>query len=79
MTVRGAGDPSPAAPMLMGHIPLSFQPTMHKDDSRSVDELYATKPFLQPDDVVNAVLFAITSPSHVEINDMRIRPTGQLN
>ncbi|NTV92150.1 MAG: SDR family oxidoreductase [Chlorobiaceae bacterium] len=34
-------------------------------------------PELQPDDIARAVIFAITQPPHVDINDLLIRPTGQ--
>ncbi|CAK8694742.1 dehydrogenase/reductase SDR family member 11-like [Clavelina lepadiformis] len=77
--LRAANSRIRATAISPGLVKTELMYRMHKDDSRSVDELYATKPSLQPDDVANAVSFAITSPSHVEINDMRIRPTGQLN
>jgi len=34
-------------------------------------------PELQPDDIARAVMFAISQPPHVDVNDILIRPTGQ--
>jgi NADP-dependent 3-hydroxy acid dehydrogenase YdfG len=32
---------------------------------------------LQSDDIARAVMFAISQPPHVDVNDILIRPTGQ--
>jgi len=32
---------------------------------------------LHPDDIARAVMFAVSQPSHVDVNDILIRPTGQ--
>ena len=32
---------------------------------------------LQPDDIARAVIFAVSQPPHVDVNDILIRPTGQ--
>lgn len=32
---------------------------------------------LQPDDIARAVMFAVSQPPHVDVNDILIRPTGQ--
>ncbi|NMW22098.1 MAG: SDR family oxidoreductase [Chlorobiaceae bacterium] len=34
-------------------------------------------PALQPDDIARAVMFAVSQPQHVDVNDILIRPTGQ--
>lgn len=37
----------------------------------------ATPKELEPDDVARAVLYAISQPAHVDVNEILIRPTGQ--
>ncbi|NTW99811.1 MAG: SDR family oxidoreductase [Geobacteraceae bacterium] len=32
---------------------------------------------LQPDDIARAVMFAVSQPAHVDVNEILIRPTGQ--
>ncbi len=34
---------------------------------------------LQADDIARAVMFAVSQPPHVDVNDILIRPTGQLH
>src|ERR1700727_1211752 len=35
------------------------------------------KAYLNPDDVARAVMFAVSQPPHVDVNELLIRPTGQ--
>jgi NADP-dependent 3-hydroxy acid dehydrogenase YdfG len=32
---------------------------------------------LQPDDVARAVIFAVSQPPHVDVNEILVRPTSQ--
>jgi NADP-dependent 3-hydroxy acid dehydrogenase YdfG len=32
---------------------------------------------LEPDDIARAVMFAITQPPHVDVNEILVRPTTQ--
>jgi NADP-dependent 3-hydroxy acid dehydrogenase YdfG len=32
---------------------------------------------LEPDDVARAVMFAVSQPSHVDVNEILVRPTAQ--
>ena len=34
-------------------------------------------PELQPDDIARAVMYAVSQPPHVDVNEILIRPTGQ--
>ncbi|WP_076792798.1 SDR family oxidoreductase [Chlorobium sp. KB01] len=36
-------------------------------------------PELQPDDIARAVIYAVSQPPHVDVNEILIRPTGQPN
>jgi NADP-dependent 3-hydroxy acid dehydrogenase YdfG len=36
------------------------------------------QPALQPEDIARAVLYAVSQPPHVDVNEILIRPTGQL-
>ncbi|MGD8321350.1 MAG: SDR family oxidoreductase [Gemmatimonadota bacterium] len=62
--------PGVVATELMDHIP---DPGIQEGFDRG----WADKRRLQPDDVARAVLFAVTSPAHVNVNEILIRPTDQ--
>jgi serine 3-dehydrogenase len=32
---------------------------------------------LQPDDIARAVMYALSQPAHVDVNEILIRPTAQ--
>ena len=32
---------------------------------------------LQPDDIARAIMFAVSQPAHVDVNELLIRPTAQ--
>jgi NADP-dependent 3-hydroxy acid dehydrogenase YdfG len=34
---------------------------------------------LEPDDVARAVLYAVSQPPHVDVNEILVRPTAQSN
>jgi NADP-dependent 3-hydroxy acid dehydrogenase YdfG len=34
---------------------------------------------LQPDDIARAVMFAVSQPAHVDVNEILVRPTAQAN
>jgi NADP-dependent 3-hydroxy acid dehydrogenase YdfG len=37
------------------------------------------KDALEPDDIARAVLYAVTQPPHVDVNEILVRPTAQSN
>jgi NADP-dependent 3-hydroxy acid dehydrogenase YdfG len=56
---------------LAGHI---TDPTMQT----MAEQLYASVRTLRPEDIANAVLYAVTQPDHVVVNELLIRPTDQV-
>ena len=48
----------------------------HGDEGKAKDVYKGYDPLLA-DDIADAVLYAVTRPSHVNINDMLIMPTAQ--
>ena len=34
---------------------------------------------LEPDDIARAILYAVSQPPHVDVNELLIRPTSQAN
>jgi NADP-dependent 3-hydroxy acid dehydrogenase YdfG len=43
-----------------------------------ISEEQRAKPNLVPDDVARAVLFALEQPPSVDLNEIVVRPTGQV-
>lgn len=48
-------------------------------DTESIPPSRANDPKLDPGDVAAAVLYAVGQPSHVDVNEIIVRPTGQRN
>ncbi|XVQ15530.1 SDR family oxidoreductase [Spirillospora sp. CA-255316] len=63
-------EPGFVATELAGHI---TDPTMQA----AAQTLAASMRTLQPDDIANAVVYAVTQPEHVAVNELLIRPTDQ--
>ena len=55
---------------LREHIP-------HAGTKQALDAWAAGMRQLQPEDVANAVLYCVTQPSHVNVNELLMRPTDQ--
>jgi NADP-dependent 3-hydroxy acid dehydrogenase YdfG len=34
---------------------------------------------LEPDDIARAILYAVSQPAHVDVNELLVRPTSQEN
>ena len=45
--------------------------------AEKAEHTYSQFTVLQADDIANAVLYALTQPAHVEVNDILVRPTQQ--
>jgi NADP-dependent 3-hydroxy acid dehydrogenase YdfG len=55
---------------LREHIP-------HPGTKQAIDAFAASVRQLQPEDVANAVLYCVTQPAHVNVNEILMRPTDQ--
>ena len=55
---------------LRDHIP-------HDATKQALDSWAASMRQLQPEDVANAVLYAVSQPAHVNVNEILMRPTDQ--
>ena len=49
----------------------------HAATKSTLDQWAASMRQLQPDDVADAIVFCVTRPSHVNVNEILIRPTDQ--
>lgn len=47
-------------------------------DEEAARKVTSSMTCLQPSDVADAVLWCLSAPSHMEVNDIVIRPTEQL-
>jgi NADP-dependent 3-hydroxy acid dehydrogenase YdfG len=47
-------------------------------DTDILDEEQRKKPKLEPADIARAVLYALQQPPHVDVNEIMVRPTGQV-
>ncbi|MGW0198010.1 SDR family NAD(P)-dependent oxidoreductase [Nonomuraea sp. NPDC003201] len=63
-------EPGFVATELAGHI---TDPTMRA----AAQNMAASMRILQPEDIANAVVYAVTQPQHVAVNEILIRPTDQ--
>jgi NADP-dependent 3-hydroxy acid dehydrogenase YdfG len=56
-----------------------FSLVRYKGNKEKADKVYQGLDPLQPEDVAEAVAWAIERPPHVNINDIWIMPTAQAN
>ncbi|HEV7733895.1 MAG TPA: SDR family NAD(P)-dependent oxidoreductase [Candidatus Binatia bacterium] len=60
-----------------GHVETEFAEVFHGSPAGA--EVYKRMKALEPGDVANAILWAVTQPPHVEVHDVLVRPTAQRN
>ena len=48
-------------------------------DTEAIPASRAKDPKLDPDDIASAVLYALQQPTHVDVNEIIVRPVGQRN
>jgi NADP-dependent 3-hydroxy acid dehydrogenase YdfG len=49
----------------------------HEQSRRAIENRVATYRQLQPEDVADAVIYTLTAPHHVAVNELLLRPTDQ--
>ena len=60
-----------------GMVETEFSLVRFKGDKASAEKPYLGLVPLSPDDIAETILFAVTRPPHVNINDLEISPTAQ--
>lgn len=60
-----------------GMVETEFSLVRFKGDKQRADDVYKDVVPLSAEDVADAILYAVTRPPHVNINDMLIMPTAQ--
>ncbi len=61
-----------------GIVETEFAEKYHQSAEKA-QETYSAFPVLQAVDIANAVVYAISQPAHVEVNDILLRPTQQVS
>lgn len=49
----------------------------HAETKNMAEEFYGSMKTLESEDIANAIVYALTQPAHVSINEMLVRPTAQ--
>lgn len=60
-----------------GAVETEFSLVRFKGDQKRADQVYVGFENLVAEDIANAVLFAVSQPKHVDIQDMLVMPTAQ--
>ena len=60
-----------------GHVQTDFAKTRYKGNLEKVKELYDGFRTLDPEDIAEAIWFAVSRPAHVNVDDILITPTDR--
>ena len=56
-----------------------FEVSSFGDKDAAKSRIAGLKKCLQPHDIASAVVWCLTAPDHMDVNDIMIRPTAQKN
>jgi NADP-dependent 3-hydroxy acid dehydrogenase YdfG len=74
--LRQAGSAIRVTAVSPGFVETEFAALYHRSEE-AAERTYRRYPVLQPEDVAEAVIYALSSPPHVQIHDVLMRPTEQ--
>nr|XP_018669275.1 dehydrogenase/reductase SDR family member 11-like isoform X1 [Ciona intestinalis] len=60
-----------------GYVETSFAPTMYSNEPGRADALYNSMKCLQPNDIADGIIYALSAPPHVDVNEIILRPVEQ--
>lgn len=75
---RSKGLPLRVSGISPGLVETNFFTVRAFGDEEAARKVVSSMTCLQPSDVADAVLWCLSAPSHMEVNDIVIRPTEQL-
>ncbi len=76
--LRAKGSPIRVSAISPGHVETEFAGVFQGDAEKGA-ETYRRMKALEPRDVADAIVWAVTQPPHVEVHDVLVRPTAQKN
>ncbi|MEM9695206.1 MAG: SDR family NAD(P)-dependent oxidoreductase [Myxococcota bacterium] len=76
--LRAEKSPIRVTALSPGFVETEFAVRYHKR-AEAADEAYGRYPVLQPEDVAEALVYALAQPDHVQVHDVLMRPTEQLS
>ncbi len=74
--LQAAGSPIRVTALSPGYVETDFAARYHKTPDAAASS-YGNYPVLQPEDVADAVVWAMEQPPHVQVHDILMRPTRQ--
>jgi len=74
--LRAANSPIRITSISPGIVETEFAEKYHQS-AQKAEDTYSQFPVLQAVDIANAVAYALSQPTHVEVNDILLRPTQQ--
>jgi NADP-dependent 3-hydroxy acid dehydrogenase YdfG len=74
--LREAGSGIRVSSISPGFVETEFAALFHRSEEAAA-QTYGRFPVIQPDEVADAVIYALSQPPHVQIHDILLRPTQQ--